>query len=206
MGGALLGTPASGPGASISPLLQHPEGGTCKDDSGCTPGKAERKAQGKAPPQPLSAPGFPLQEVLSALPPDLGLPCPRASHVSVLRLRLSGASGRISRGGTWEASLHPQLWAGTGVSPSLQASAQASAWPSMTLCGRVRSSAGAPWKWMITSHGNALSFQGAGSRVPKPRQRGCVPWKGSGPPSSNPTLSLSVQPWPEIPLALGQGP
>ncbi|XP_077021696.1 P2X purinoceptor 1 isoform X2 [Tamandua tetradactyla] len=25
---------------------QHPEGGTCKDDSGCTPGKAQRKAQG----------------------------------------------------------------------------------------------------------------------------------------------------------------
>ncbi|XP_059525046.1 P2X purinoceptor 1 isoform X1 [Myotis daubentonii] len=26
--------------------LEHPEGGICKDDSGCTPGKAERKAQG----------------------------------------------------------------------------------------------------------------------------------------------------------------
>ncbi|XP_022376729.1 P2X purinoceptor 1 isoform X2 [Enhydra lutris kenyoni] len=25
---------------------EHPEGGTCTDDSGCTPGKAERKAQG----------------------------------------------------------------------------------------------------------------------------------------------------------------
>lgn len=25
---------------------EHPEGGTCKDDSGCTPGKAERNAQG----------------------------------------------------------------------------------------------------------------------------------------------------------------
>ncbi|KAK2494585.1 hypothetical protein MC885_007330 [Smutsia gigantea] len=25
---------------------EHPEGGTCMDDSGCTPGKAERKAQG----------------------------------------------------------------------------------------------------------------------------------------------------------------
>ncbi|XP_027481351.1 P2X purinoceptor 1 isoform X1 [Zalophus californianus] len=25
---------------------EHPEGGTCSDDSGCTPGKAERKAQG----------------------------------------------------------------------------------------------------------------------------------------------------------------
>lgn len=25
---------------------EHPEGGTCRNDSGCTPGKAERKAQG----------------------------------------------------------------------------------------------------------------------------------------------------------------
>uniref|UniRef100_A0A8D0WJE5 P2X purinoceptor n=1 Tax=Sus scrofa TaxID=9823 RepID=A0A8D0WJE5_PIG len=38
--------PAQGPGASSSPLPQNPEGGTCTGDSGCTPGKAERKAQG----------------------------------------------------------------------------------------------------------------------------------------------------------------
>ncbi|KAK1331512.1 hypothetical protein QTO34_009469 [Cnephaeus nilssonii] len=36
---------------------EHPEGGTCKDDSGCTPGKAERKAQGREPGgSPLPAP------------------------------------------------------------------------------------------------------------------------------------------------------
>ncbi|XP_039742335.1 P2X purinoceptor 1 isoform X1 [Pteropus medius] len=37
---------SQGPRASSSPLPQNPEGGTCKNDSGCTPGKAERKAQG----------------------------------------------------------------------------------------------------------------------------------------------------------------
>lgn len=45
-------------------------------------------------------------------------------------------------------------------------------WPSTTLCRLVRSLAGAPWKWMTTSHGNALSLQEVGSRVPKPKQRG----------------------------------
>uniref|UniRef100_A0A8C4M1D8 Purinergic receptor P2X 1 n=1 Tax=Equus asinus asinus TaxID=83772 RepID=A0A8C4M1D8_EQUAS len=45
-GGALLRIPPKRPGASSSPLPQHPEGGTCADDSGCIPGKAERKAQG----------------------------------------------------------------------------------------------------------------------------------------------------------------
>lgn len=47
VGGDLLSGPHPRAEASSSPLPQHPEGGTCKDDSGCTPGKAERNAQGK---------------------------------------------------------------------------------------------------------------------------------------------------------------
>lgn len=64
------------PGASSSPLPQHPEGGMCKDDSGCPPGKAERKAQGKA--GPLHTPFQPQASSSrkSFLPSPLTLACP----------------------------------------------------------------------------------------------------------------------------------
>lgn len=179
-GRSLLRTPAKGSGASSSSLPQHPEGGTCKDNSSCTPGKAERKAQGKVSllppastaPSRLSPPGSPFC-LLPSCHLELGWPCPRPSHISVLRLLLLGVPQMgTPRSRIWGASPAPPAWGGhPGVSPSLQASAQASAWLSTTLCRRVRSSAGAPWKWMTMSHGNSLSCQGAGSKVPKPRQR-----------------------------------
>ncbi|KAF5911734.1 hypothetical protein HPG69_015712 [Diceros bicornis minor] len=62
---------------------EHPEGGTCRDDSGCTPGKAERKAQGEVHLllSPFIAPvsfKLPRQEVLPALSPPATptLACP----------------------------------------------------------------------------------------------------------------------------------
>lgn len=174
MGRDLLRTLPEGPGASSSPLPQNPEGGTCTGDSGCTPGKAERKAQGKVPlllppPQTITSRLPPPGSPSCSLPshhPDLGLPCPRPSHISVLRLLLLGAP---SLGAPWRGAgesflCTPSLGWATRGSPSLQVSARAGVWPSMTPCRRVRSLAGAPWRWTTTSHGNALSFQGAGSQ------------------------------------------
>ncbi|XP_047614103.1 P2X purinoceptor 1 isoform X2 [Phacochoerus africanus] len=102
---------------------ENPEGGTCTGDSGCTPGKAERKAQGKVPlllppPQPITSRLPPPGSPSCSLPshhPDLGLPCPRPSHISVLRLLLLGAPslGAPLWGGRGELPLHPQLRVGT---------------------------------------------------------------------------------------------
>lgn len=119
MGGTLFRTPPEGPGASRSPLPQHPEGGTCMDDSGCRPGKAERKAQGKvgllltpstAAVNPrLLLPGSPSCS-LPSCHPDLGLPRPRPSHISVLRPLLLGVlSLGDPKGGTGGPPLHTHL-------------------------------------------------------------------------------------------------
>ena len=180
----LLRTQPWGPMASSSLLPQNPEGGTCTNNSGCTPGKAERKAQGKAAPlcsSRLPPPGSPSCP-LPSCHPDLGLPRPRRS---VFRLLLLGApSLGAPRSGAWGISSAAPAWDGhPGVSPSLQASARASVWPSMTRCRPARSSAGAPWRWTTTSRGNALSFPGAGSRVPSPDRgaSGSVLWEGLSP-------------------------
>ena len=85
----------TGPGASTSLVPQNPEGGICREDNGCTPGKAERKAQGKtspflSPPQPhclclpLCAPHlsklFPTKSVYPALILALGSHAAEVHH------------------------------------------------------------------------------------------------------------------------------
>ena len=195
--------------ASSSLLPQNPEGGTCTNNSGCTPGKAERKAQGEAVPlgsSRLPPPGSPSCP-LPSCHPDFGLSHPRRS---VLRLLLLGApSLGAPRSGAWGVSSAAPAWGGyPGLPPSLQASARASVWPSTTPCRPVRSSAGALWRWTTTSHGNALSFPGAGSRVPSPDRgvSGSVLWEGSVPTSSNPTHTPYVPPRPKMPQPLIEGP
>lgn len=201
--------PTQGPVASSSLLPQNPEGGTCTNNSGCTPGKAERKAQGEAVPlgsSRLPPPGSPSCP-LPSCHPDFGLSHPRRS---VLRLLLLGApSLGAPRSGAWGVSSATPAWGGyPGLPPSLQASARASVWPSTTPCRPVRSSAGALWRWTTTSHGNALSFPGAGSRVPSPDRgvSGSVLWEGSVPTSSNPTHTPYVPPRPKMPQPLIEGP
>lgn len=104
-------------------------------------------------------------------------PWSRPSHISVRGLPLFGCpvTGVSSVSPAWSG--HPP------VPPLLQASAQASAWPSMTLCRHVRSLAGVPWRWMTRSHGNALSNQGARRKLPSPDQ---------GDLSSEDSLTLSI--------------
>ena len=187
-------------GQQLSPP-QNPEGGTCTNNSGCTPGKAERKAQGKAVllcSSRLPPPGSPSCP-LPSCHPDLGLPHPRRS---VFRLLLLGApSLGAPRSGAWGLSSAVPAWGGhPGIPPSLQASARASVWPSTTRCRHARSSAGAPWRWTTTSRGNALSFPGAGSSV-----RICALGR-SVPTSSNPTHTPSVPPRPKMPQPLIKGP
>uniref|UniRef100_A0ABI7ZM99 Purinergic receptor P2X 1 n=1 Tax=Felis catus TaxID=9685 RepID=A0ABI7ZM99_FELCA len=76
-----------------------------------------------------------------------------------------------------------------------EVSAQASVWPSTTLCRHVRSLAGVPWRWTTTSHGNALSIQGARSRFPNPD-------RGASGSSSGNDLSCLL-PTPPLPHLYG---
>lgn len=116
----------SGPGPSSFLFPQNPEGGTCKNNSGCTPGKAKRKAQGKVslllvPPQsplqglcpPACLSPHPAHVLLSLLPPGLAA-CPRPSHISTLRLSLSVPHHRrLLWEGLGRLPLYPQLGVGT---------------------------------------------------------------------------------------------
>ena len=109
----LLRTQPWGPMASSSLLPQNPEGGTCTNNSGCTPGKAERKAQGKA--VPLCSLGFLHQEVLPAPSPPatLTLASPVPEGLSSGSCSWVPHHWGLPGVGPGESPLPPQLGMGT---------------------------------------------------------------------------------------------